>query len=262
MLIKEFKRIFAYVGLLIFLLFVINTFYDERLVALLLHGGHGKGHAFSTHADGPHLRSWQETFSTTTSNDRFGATEKDITQTHHEIFSVSTADKKYFLVDFGEQGAINPNIIPHPVLNDTWIIVAQRQKSSVEKSVWFAELVCNAVFSDGVLGCLEPPVILPIAATFGDKCVDDLAYFSLSIGPHDARVFYGPRMPYAIYGSNSAFTCFGQCECSFLKPHITSAGVYLRSTKYYELHTAGVLEVRAKASTLSPVSFSGHSDNS
>ena len=33
---------------------------------------------------------------------------------------------------------------------------------------------------------------------------------SLSIGPHDARVFYGPEAPFTVYGSNSGFTCFGQ----------------------------------------------------
>jgi hypothetical protein len=215
MLIKEFKRIVAYVGLLLILTFVIVIFYDERLIALPFHGDHRTEHASTTDTDGQHLKPWQESFPTTASNDVFGATEKDIAETYREVFSVTTADKKYFLVDFGEQEAMNPNIIPHPVLNDTWIIVAQRQKSSVEKSVWFAELVCDAVFSDGVLGCVEPPVILPIAATFGDKCVDDLEYFSLNIGPHDARVFYGPRTPFAIYGSNSAYTCFGQWMVDF-----------------------------------------------
>jgi hypothetical protein len=86
-------------------------------------------------------------------------------------------------------------------------------------SVWFAELVCNAAFSEDkrVLGCLEPPLQLPIPATFGDssKCVGDISHFSLSVGPHDARVFYGPEIPYTIYGSNSFFTCFGQWISDF-----------------------------------------------
>src|SRR4030088_1531331 len=43
----------------------------------------------------------------------------------------------------------------------------------------------------------------------GGKCVGDLSWVSLSIGPHDARVFYGPSTPYAIYGSNSQYTCYG-----------------------------------------------------
>ena len=217
MLIKEFRRIVAYVGVFLVVTLIIVIFYDDILIALSSYGRLQEEHAstMDTAGDGDHLKPLRESLSTTTSNDGFEATEKDIEETHSEVFSVSTADKKYFLVDFGEQEAMNPNIIPHPVLNDTWIIVAQRQKSSIDGSVWFAELVCDAVFRDGVLGCVEAPLILPIAATFGDKCVDDLAYFSLNIGPHDARVFYGPRTPYAIYGSNSAFTCFGQWMVDF-----------------------------------------------
>ena len=217
MLIKEFKRMVAYVGVFLVVTLIILIFYDEILIALSSHGGLPKEQtsATDTASDGQYLKPLRESFSTTTSNDGFEAIEKDIAETHREVFSVSTADKKYFMIDFGGQEAINPNIIPHATLNDTWIIVAQRQKSSVKGSVWFAELVCDAVFRDGVLGCVESPLILPIAATVGDKCVDDLAYFSLNVGPHDARVFYGPRTPYAIYGSNSAFTCFGQWMVDF-----------------------------------------------
>jgi len=131
-----------------------------------------------------------------------------IQDTHHEIFSVSTRDKKFFQIDFGDQKGINPNIIPHPVFNDTWIVVAQlHKKLEVPNSVWFAELTCNAVFKNGVLSCLRSPAILPIAATEGDKCND---HFGMSVGPHDARVFHGPKAPYAIYGSVSQYTCFGQ----------------------------------------------------
>ena len=127
-----------------------------------------------------------------------------------EVFSPSTEDGSYFLIEFGDQQAINPNIIPHPFLDNTWIIVAQQQKSSVKTSVWFAELVCNAVFQKNILHCVEPPMILPIAATSGHNCEGDVDYFTLNIGPHDARVFYGPKVPYVLYGSNSVYTCFGQ----------------------------------------------------
>lgn len=134
-----------------------------------------------------------------------------IQETHHEIFSASTSDRKYFMIDFGELNAINPNIIPHPVFNDTWIVVAQLHKGTeIPNSVWFAELTCNAVFKNNVLKCLKPPSILPIAVTEGDKCKDGLVHFGMSVGPHDARVFHGPKAPYAIYGSVSQFTCFGQ----------------------------------------------------
>lgn len=147
--------------------------------------------------------------------------DEKMSQTHHIIYSASNPDRKYFTIDFGKRSVMNPSIIPHPELLDTWIITAQLHKppSARMASVWFAELVCNAAFSEDkrVLRCLEPPLQLPIPATFGDasKCVGDLSYFSLSVGPHDARVFYGPEIPYTIYGSNSFFTCFGQWISDF-----------------------------------------------
>jgi hypothetical protein len=84
---------------------------------------------------------------------------------YREIFSVSTADKKFFPIEFDRQRSINPNVIPHPFLDNTWIIVSQLQRSSVKKTVWFAELVCNAVFKNGALSCVDPPMILPISKT-------------------------------------------------------------------------------------------------
>ncbi|KAF4984106.1 hypothetical protein FZEAL_645 [Fusarium zealandicum] len=129
--------------------------------------------------------------------------------TYQEIFSLSTKDRKYFLIDFGEDQALNPNIIPHPTIENTWIVVAQWLKEDAS-SPWFTELVCNAEFQDDVLRCMNAPIPLPVAATIGDRCEGDLAYFNSNIGPHDARVFFGPEKPYAVYGSNSMFTCFGQ----------------------------------------------------
>lgn len=132
---------------------------------------------------------------------------------YREIFSVSRADKKFFPIKFAHKKGINPNIIPHPHFNDTWIVVAmQHDPSPLMTSVWFVELVCLATFKDDALSCTAPPQILPIAATSGpiELCQPKLNWFSLNIGPHDARVFYGPNHPYTIYGSNSEVTCFGQ----------------------------------------------------
>lgn len=151
---------------------------------------------------------------------------------HTEIFSATTADRRYFRIRLGSEQGLNPNIIPHPQLDDTWIVVAQRRivvgdgdddnatgGGLVQPSV---ELVCEAKFIDGELACTNDttttpaaaaePRILPVAPTAGDpaKCTGDLQYFSLNVGPHDARVFYGPEAPYVVYGSNSYFTCFGQ----------------------------------------------------
>ncbi|PYH89277.1 hypothetical protein BO71DRAFT_112403 [Aspergillus ellipticus CBS 707.79] len=141
---------------------------------------------------------------------------------HHELFSASTPDQRYFRIDFLSHLAINPSIIPHPTKPAVWIITAQlhhNRTTTRDDSVWFAELVCNAIFQeDGrTLRCTAPPFILPIAATDGNAahCTDALAYFALNIGPHDARVFYGPEAPYTVYGSNSAVTCFGQWILDF-----------------------------------------------
>ncbi|KAM0430890.1 hypothetical protein ACHAPT_005523 [Fusarium lateritium] len=135
--------------------------------------------------------------------------------THQEIFSASTQDKKFFMIDFGSEfQAMNPNIIPHPTLDNTWIIVAQWRLDNKE-SQWFAELVCDATFQDNILRCLNPPTALPVAATTGGRCEGEFAFFNTNIGPHDARVFYGPEKPYTIFGSNSGFTCFGQFAQDF-----------------------------------------------
>ena len=135
----------------------------------------------------------------------------EVKKTHHEIFSASTVDQTYFLIDFGGEVTINPSVIPHPILPQTWIIVAQLhnlQKPKEEES-FFYELGCNAIFKNGMLQCLLPPVRLPYPATAtGDKCHGKLKMVELNVGPHDARVFYGPNGPYTIFGSNALFTCF------------------------------------------------------
>ena len=151
---------------------------------------------------------------TASSSDESGSIDADVDPyVYREVYSVSTADKKYFLVDFVDQKAINPNIIPHPFLKDTWVIVAQRHDPREHR--YFTQLACNAVFQSGTLRCVENSSTLPIAATSGDKCTGDLEFFNLSQGPHDARVFYGPEAPYTVFGSNSMFTCFGQVVQDF-----------------------------------------------
>ncbi|KAK3322728.1 hypothetical protein B0H66DRAFT_473148 [Apodospora peruviana] len=151
-----------------------------------------------------------------------GVDPNAVGRTHHEIFSRSTPDKKYFPITFGNYTAFNPNIIPHPTRNDTWIIVSQKRRVNPdgsdpdEHSVFNVELGCNAAFfeddADGRqpgLHCLEWPEVLPIAATSGDKCTGDIEFMGWNIGPHDARVFYGPKKPYILFGSNSRFACYG-----------------------------------------------------
>lgn len=131
-------------------------------------------------------------------------------KSHHFLYSTRGIDRKYFWLDWLGNRGYNPNIIPHRVKNDTWIIVAQQQEHSVADSIWFAEWVCEATFVDHKLKCLIPPSILPIAATVGNKCLGNLAFFGFNVGPHDARVFYGPEVPFTIFGSQSNNACFGQ----------------------------------------------------
>ncbi|KAI1204583.1 uncharacterized protein F4807DRAFT_326970 [Annulohypoxylon truncatum] len=147
--------------------------------------------------------------SSESAHDSFGPDPKN---THIELFSTSTLDGRYFRVSFGDRLAINPNIIPHPLLEDTWIIIANHYSLDNTIPTDFVELACDAVFNEDntELNCLFPPIPLPIAATGLGKCEGELQYASLNVGPHDARVFYGPRSPFIMYGSNSQETCFGQ----------------------------------------------------
>lgn len=204
--------IFALVCVVLFISVPI-IFYTREHIALSLHGSRARadisnsGHARDETVDGEEQ---QTPFSATTSQEHDGYAA----DVYNEIFSLSTPDGKYFTIDFSGEGAMNPSIIPHPSLPETWIIVAQTGRNATDssRSTWFSELVCSAVFNESGdrLACVHPPKILSIGATAGDKCVGDLDYFALNIGPHDARVFYGPEAPYAVFGSNSQHTCFGQ----------------------------------------------------
>ncbi|KAE8155103.1 hypothetical protein BDV25DRAFT_146571 [Aspergillus avenaceus] len=218
MLAKPVKRVLPLVGIVLLLVLSGFQVYHRHVV-----------YPFSTPASVPSLN--HDPFSRLKSSDgqQYGdlhqqnndasSHDEDMSATHVQLFSPSTPDGRLFHIDFAGRLAINPSIIPHPERPHTWIITAQLHKSSDQKSsVWFAELVCDATFDQTgrTLACSESPLILPIAATIGGSdCVGDLAYFSLNIGPHDARVFYGPKAPYTLYGSNSEFTCFGQWILDF-----------------------------------------------
>ncbi|KAF8847050.1 hypothetical protein BDZ45DRAFT_608006 [Acephala macrosclerotiorum] len=131
---------------------------------------------------------------------------------YRQVYSVSTVDRKYFFIDFVDQRSINPNIIPHPFLEDTWVLVAQRHdpEGFGQHPMSFAEVTCNAVFRNGALRCLQSPYTLPVETESFDKCEGGLVLLNMNQGPHDARMFFGPEAPHIIYGSNSRFTCFGQ----------------------------------------------------
>lgn len=137
------------------------------------------------------------------------AVTKGVLDSHHEVFSQSTSDGRYFNVTFGSHHAMNPNIIPHSSRENIWYITAQAYKELDDNQRWFTELICEASFRNGSLQCSEEPSILPIASTSSLHCNGDLQFFDDNIGPHDARVFYGPDAPLIMYGSQSRHNCFG-----------------------------------------------------
>ncbi|KAK4108108.1 hypothetical protein N656DRAFT_718792 [Canariomyces notabilis] len=129
-------------------------------------------------------------------------------ETHNEIFSLSTFDSRYFPIEFGKY-VFNPNIIPHPTRDETWIIMGQRYDDPNNRNFTCVELGCYARFVDGALVCVDEVRRFPIAPTPGGMCEGELTFLNLNDGPHDARVFYGPQKPYTMYGSQSGITCFG-----------------------------------------------------
>lgn len=132
--------------------------------------------------------------------------------THHHVFSASRQDRKFFIINFGpgeSNKVLNPNILPHPHHADVWVIVAQQSRPEGYTGQ-YVQLYCDAVFKNDMLECIMTPITLPYSPSAGGKCTGKLAVLDAAVGPHDARLFYGPDVPYTIYGSNSAFTCFGQ----------------------------------------------------
>lgn len=138
------------------------------------------------------------------------ASDENTKMKHHEVFSNMTSDGKLFMVDFLDEGSYNPNFIPHSYKPDTWIMIAQRDKQHDDNTIWNTELVCEATFVNDKMTCTKSPMILPIAATMSEYCTEDMDYFNNQIGPHDARVFYGPNAPYIVWMSQSKFNCLGQ----------------------------------------------------
>ncbi|KAL1872003.1 hypothetical protein VTK73DRAFT_1747 [Phialemonium thermophilum] len=145
-------------------------------------------------------------------------------ENYHELSSLSTEDGRFFRIQFGNVSVLNPNILPHPQIEDVYIIVGQDLQRFEETT--FREVYCYATFKNAssgevgvslegwtVLSCdyPAPPPALPVAPTpGGELCDGKLELMKLNKGPHDARVFWGPTRPYALFGSNSRFTCFGQ----------------------------------------------------
>jgi hypothetical protein len=127
---------------------------------------------------------------------------------YREIFSLSTADRKYIPIFTGGAAIYNPNIIPHPTDHDLWIIVGQHEQSGQE-SRYSEQLTCTAGVMNGAMICTAEPTVLPVDPSIKGVCEGELAYFNFRPGPRDARMFLGPDAPYIVYGSQSAYTCLG-----------------------------------------------------
>lgn len=129
---------------------------------------------------------------------------------HIEIFSVSSKDRKYHKIDFSGSGANNPSIIPHPILEDTWIIVAQGLDKRTEEEETPYEYVCNAKFNDdGVLHCSTPATLSVASPSSPGECPNDAGRMKVS-GARNSRIFQGPETPYFTYEIHAEYTCPGQ----------------------------------------------------
>ena len=123
---------------------------------------------------------------------------------HREVFAVSTPDRRYFDMYWGDNETYNPSIISHPTRDGQYLIVAQLEQDFHDYNKSFYVMACTADFVNGTLGCSEPPTPLPIAHTTDTLCKD-----AHHPGPHDPRLFYGPGGPFISYGSYSDNSCQG-----------------------------------------------------
>lgn len=128
---------------------------------------------------------------------------------HRQVYSLTTADRKFWPIHFGDILAYNPNILPHPTRHNRWIVIAQQEMSRVQKTV-LHELTCTLEFVGTAFVCTAPPTVLPVQSSVRGNCgTEQLDQFNYLFGPRDARMFYGPDSPYIVYGSQSTYGCLG-----------------------------------------------------
>ena len=142
-------------------------------------------------------------------NNRSGPPDPIQQFNYTEVFSQTTTNRKFVPISFAGSHAYNTNTIPHPIKNNTWIVVAQGLK---EESQLFPseEVVCEAKFLNGTLVCTNKPTTVNLQCYTEGNCEGKLHMMGLILGPRDARVFMGPDRPYVTYGSQSTYICFGQ----------------------------------------------------
>lgn len=127
---------------------------------------------------------------------------------YHEVFSLTTADRKFSPIFTGGVPIYNPNIIPHPTDHTLWIMIAQLEQSGQDIAV-SSEVTCNLGLLNDVMVCTAEPTAIPIEPSISGNCSGELAYFNFRSGPRDARMCHGPDAPYILYGSQSSYSCIG-----------------------------------------------------
>jgi hypothetical protein len=132
---------------------------------------------------------------------------EDVTE-YREIFSIDTWDRKFVPIFYKGANVINPNIIPHPTASHLWIIVAQHEQGHENVSTE-EDIICSAVFHQGTLLCITPPAALPVPPSLQGNCDGESPELISRSGPRNARVFYGPDVPYVMYSSQSQHGCLG-----------------------------------------------------
>ncbi|QIW94841.1 hypothetical protein AMS68_000359 [Peltaster fructicola] len=136
---------------------------------------------------------------------------EDQKKRHLNITSKMTSHKKFMKIDWlGDHEGYNPSLIPHPSKENTWIVIAQRDKHNDDNTHHSQELLCEATFVDDMIRCTRSPLMLPIASTTSNYCDEAMGWFNTNMGPHDARLYHGRDRPYVMYNQQSAYSCVGQ----------------------------------------------------
>src|SRR6266496_1595588 len=103
MLIKGSKRLILFVCSLLGLIIIILHFYNENWLASVAHWAKI---AFSADSKEQAANASHGPISTGILGDGHDAIEKNVAKTHHTVYSVSTTNKKYFPIVFGQQKAM------------------------------------------------------------------------------------------------------------------------------------------------------------
>ena len=124
---------------------------------------------------------------------------------YRELFSLTTHDRRFFPIYYENGSIYDANILPHPSKHDTWIVMAQAQYPDS------GQIVCQSGFLNGILICGDDRAPLPLVQNpITGTCLGELEAYKDDTRTLDARMFYGPDVPYITYAAPSQHTCYGQ----------------------------------------------------